>query len=152
MEEYLVEQYGRSDFSHAFAHGQEMRHHRVGCLHAGIRDEYPQELAEETSGIFPVVGEIARYNQEGGHVERIDDLFRIRILVAYIYKVENNHQDDEDTFQVIYLFDTVFHIGAVFCILLLTAQIYILPQFCKGIKLIFSFTDCFYVWKMYICA
>ena len=24
--------------------------------------------------------------------------------------------------------------------------------FCKGIKLIFSFTDCFYVWKMYICA
>ena len=109
MEEYLVEQYGRSNGIYTFAYGQEMRHHRVGSLHAGIRDENPEKLAEKAPGILPVVGEIARKNQESGHVERIDDLFRIRILVAYIYKVEDNHQGDEDTFQIIYLFDAAFH-------------------------------------------
>ncbi len=39
-----------------------------------------QELAEKASGILPVTGQIARNNQESGHVERIDDLFGIRII------------------------------------------------------------------------
>lgn len=41
MEEYLVEQYGRSNGIYTFAYGQEMRHHRIGRLHAGIRNENP---------------------------------------------------------------------------------------------------------------
>lgn len=70
-----------------------------------------RSLRRKLRAILPVIGQIARNNQESGHVERIDDLFRIRILVAYIYKVEDNHQGDEDAFQIIYLFDTAFHIG-----------------------------------------
>lgn len=36
---------------------------------------------------------------------------KIVSLSLHIYKVEDNHQGDEDAFQIIYLFDTAFHIG-----------------------------------------
>lgn len=40
-----------------------------------------------------------------------NSIYRISFYPPYIYKVEDNHQGDEDAFQIIYLFDTAFHIG-----------------------------------------
>lgn len=129
LQENLLQQYGRSDFSQTFAYGQEVRHHRIARLHASIRDENPEEFLQKTPGVFVDIGQISGDNQEGGHVESIDYLLGIGVFVAYVYQVENNHQGDENTFQVVYLFDAGFHDARICFLLLNDAKIYTSANF-----------------------
>ena len=109
MQQQLVEEYGRRKLLDVLAYGQDGGHDDVARFHHGVRYEQPFNLSCQFAEAFVHVGKIARDEQEGGHVERVDHLFRVRELVADVHQVENHHQHNEHAFQIVNLSYSVLH-------------------------------------------
>ena len=85
-----------------FTNGQHRCHHRITALHHGIGNKYPQHSAQELAPRFAHIEQIARYNEEAGHMKRVDHLLGIRIAVADENQVKGNHQHNQHTLHEVY--------------------------------------------------
>ena len=95
MEEQLIEKHAHGQLIDMLPDGQQRSHHDVGALHHEIGHGIAQHRPGKTPPRFRDVHQIPRHQEEGGHVECIDDSFGIGIGVAYIDQMETNHEDDE---------------------------------------------------------
>ena len=77
------------------AHRKQGGHDDVAHLHHGVGQEEPPDVAPEAPRGEASLHQVAGEQQEAGHVEGIDHLLGVGVAVAYIYKVEGDHQQDE---------------------------------------------------------
>ena len=101
MQQQFVDEHAHGKPFDMLPDGQQRRHVSVSRLHHGIRHEQPFYLSCQLAYAFIHVGKVARDDKEHGHMERIDHLFGVRIFVADINQVEDYHQHDKHTLEII---------------------------------------------------